>query len=37
MTDGRVFILVGGKADKEEEQQATSSNLTFLSLQYEVG
>jgi hypothetical protein len=35
MTDG-VFILVGEKADKEEEQQATS-NFTFLSLQYEVG
>jgi hypothetical protein len=37
MTDG-VFILVGEKADKEEEEeQATSSNFTFLSLQYEVG
>jgi hypothetical protein len=37
MTDGGVFILVGEKADKEEEEQATSSNFTFLSLQYEVG
>jgi hypothetical protein len=37
MTDG-VFILVGEKADKEEEEeQANSSNFTFLSLQYEVG
>ena len=37
MTDG-VFVLVGEKADKEEEEeQATSSNFTFLSLQYEVG
>jgi hypothetical protein len=38
MTDG-VFILVGEKADKEEEEekQATSYNFTFLSLQYEVG
>ena len=37
MTDG-VSILIGGKADKEEEkEQATSSNFTFLSLQYEVG
>jgi hypothetical protein len=31
MTDG-VSILIGKKADKEEEQ-ATSSNFTFLSLQ----
>lgn len=41
MTDGGVSILIGEKADKEEEQeeeeQATSSNFTFLSLQYEVG
>jgi hypothetical protein len=36
MTDG-VFILIGEKADKEEEEQATSSNFTLLSLQYEVG
>jgi hypothetical protein len=36
MTDG-VSILIGEKADKEGEQAATSSNFTFLSLQYEVG
>ena len=36
MTDG-VSILIGEKAYKEEEQAATSSNFTFLSLQYEVG
>jgi hypothetical protein len=31
VTDG-VFILVGEKADKEEEEeQAPSSNFTFLS------
>jgi hypothetical protein len=37
MTDG-VSILIGEKADKEEEEkQATSYNFTFLSLQYEVG
>jgi hypothetical protein len=36
MTDG-ISILIGKKADKEEEEQATSSNFTFLSLQYEVG
>jgi hypothetical protein len=37
MTDG-VSILIGKKADKEEEEQAaTSSNFTFLSLQFEVG
>jgi hypothetical protein len=33
MTDG-VSILIGEKADKEEEEQATSSNFTLLSLQY---
>jgi hypothetical protein len=34
MTDG-VSILIGEKADKEEEEEqaATSSNFTFLSLQ----
>jgi hypothetical protein len=36
MTDG-VSILIGEKAYKEEEEQTTSSNFTFLSLQYEVG
>jgi hypothetical protein len=36
MTDG-VSILIGEKADKEEEEHANSSNFTFLSLQYEVG
>jgi hypothetical protein len=38
MTDG-VSILIGEKAykEEEEEEQATSSNFTFLSLQYEVG
>jgi hypothetical protein len=37
MTDG-VSILIGEKAYKEEEEeQSTSSNFTFLSLQYEVG
>jgi hypothetical protein len=37
MTDG-VSILIGEKAYKEEEEeQASSSNFTFLSLQYEVG
>jgi hypothetical protein len=37
MTDG-VFILIGEKAYKEEEEeQASSSNFTFLSLQYQVG
>jgi hypothetical protein len=35
VTDG-VSILIGEKADKEEEE-ATSSNLPFLSLQLEVG
>jgi hypothetical protein len=34
VTDG-VPILIGEKADKEE-QQATSSSMTFLSLQCEV-
>jgi hypothetical protein len=34
VTDG-VSILIGDKADKEEEQ-VTSSNFTFLSLQLEV-
>jgi hypothetical protein len=33
MTDG-VSVLIGEKADREEEEQATSSNFTFLSLQY---
>jgi hypothetical protein len=34
MTDG-VSILIGEKADKEEEEEqaTTSSNFTFLSLQ----
>jgi len=37
MTDG-VSFLIGEKAYKEEEEeQATSSNFAFLSLQYEVG
>jgi hypothetical protein len=37
MTDG-VSILIGEKAYKEEEEeQASSSNFTFLSLQYQVG
>jgi hypothetical protein len=37
MTDG-VSILIWEKADKEdEEEQDTSSNFTFLSLQQEVG
>jgi hypothetical protein len=31
-----VPILIGEKADKEEEQQATSSSMTFLSLPCEV-
>jgi hypothetical protein len=35
VTDG-VSILIGDKADKEEEEQVTSSNFTFLSLQLEV-
>jgi hypothetical protein len=35
MTDG-VSMLIGEKADKEEEQ-AISSNFTFLFQQYEVG